>query len=945
MTLDIRGADTQVVVRGGPQIGGHGNEHRWPEDNQTQRYPLHFSSTDPNAAPALVVVGSSNIRATDGSAAHMRYAVRAENNLHIYGDRGIQISGGVPHGTHAMRVQNTLTVDLLQATLTLRGGNGGTPARGTNGFSGERGEHGESGNETASERNGRPGWDGEHGGNGSRGSDGGHALVASRLEVAGELTTVILIGGDGGAGSAGGHGGNGGRGGNGGTGVRGVIFGNYGPQGSWGGNGGWPLMHPNFDSLGSFAVPHNIAGGSIQATAGAGGRGGGGGNGGSGVIGGAGGTGGLPLFRWMDPNRGGAGGQGGIAGQSGIVGQGGNYGSLAPFLPQAPIGQNFHANDPINFIGALGAHGNPGAGGAGGQGGREMSPDGPTGASMPPGMSRPVGTRPPNPPPRADFRPAHAPRTIGMIGERVNNLTISPNIAGLSDEMDITVHASVPAGSAWLMEMLLSVNPANGMGAQRFELRHYRADGNGAPIGAPGMGTLLEIVNRDEIVPGAALQAIYRAGEHFTVRVANIDNISTLAREDVIVFYLQVGGIWVRVDGAQVVYTNAPVVWVSGIDALWEDSDVMENVLEPDERLIFSTMGEFTIPVVQRGPENETPAFLSHVYYRIGNGPQIRVDAEWFQHPDYADVNHPINLFLITIDAGQFAGVPERSTVTIEIFPGDSSFPENTLNISENIILTVSHSPETEIAFRPFQRFVSTFAGETARFNFHSPAHSQLMEVRPYDISLFVMSDSWEWDAEDGWVYGGDMDELAEIPAGNWLVSNWAAGPTFMIDTARIPGLVTSPRIGAEFVPRYMVTVSYVDANGVTISDSAFLSVLPAPLGIGINPLDRHVFTDDEGEIAISWTATASANRTEVAITRNNAPFSDFTRTGDSISITPGAFIGSSVRDIYTVSITAFNDAASTQVRDAITFEVYNSAALRLWFENFTGQGVPKPIV
>jgi hypothetical protein len=291
------------------------NNRRW---NGTINGPaLHFTGTGANGNPTIISIGTANAIIGHGN----NHAVIGLRNLIICGNANLAIEhiNSSPNGLgfDAIRLTDTLSVDMRGTTLTARGGDG---AVGANGIYGANGDNGTSASTSMSVRNGKPGDDGRPGGTGGTGGSG---ISANRFNLLGSSIVIIK----GGAGGRGGNGGNGGRGGNGnhwgGVTVREGGAGGIGGRGGSGGIGGTGGIAINVSAVNLVLSPSS----SLTAESGIGGAGGTGGSGGDGGHGGR--------FTGAAASSG----RGAVGGAGGNGGNGGTNGML-PTIPNASITQS-----------------------------------------------------------------------------------------------------------------------------------------------------------------------------------------------------------------------------------------------------------------------------------------------------------------------------------------------------------------------------------------------------------------------------------------------------------------------------------------------------------------------------------------------------------------------------------------------------------------------------
>ena len=110
---------------------------------------------------------------------------------------------------------------------------------------------------------------------------------------------------------------------------------------------------------------------------------------------------------------------------------------------------------------------------------------------------------------------------------------------------------------------------------------------------------------------------------------------------------------------------------------------------------------------------------------------------------------------------------------------------------------------------------------------------------------------------------------------------------------------------------------------------------MPTPLHLSINRNPKgYIYTDEDGEIGLSWQMNNDAT-SEVVIEKNNVPFKTLPNAGTSSGFIPEP-LDEHLVDVYTVTVIALNEYGD-EIRDIITYEVYNARSLNVYFDNITG--------
>ncbi|MCL1862949.1 MAG: copper amine oxidase N-terminal domain-containing protein [Defluviitaleaceae bacterium] len=772
------------------------------------------------------------------------------------------------------------------------------------------------------------------------GGDGGNAVRANRIYIE-DYSAVAFIGGDGGDGGRDArtfsslHGRNG-RDGN--NGVNAALFrdstnGQRGEDGTHGanafhsaagGHGGSAIVlgsgqHYSEALLSTAVVLAVGTGGDSIAQ-----------HGGYGGHGGRGGNAGIPNL--TGGRNGGNGGNAGNAGNGGNASDAGNNGSFG-FDFDGYADPSLYTG--VSRAGLAGTRGRPGQGGWGSTPGGHhtdgaIERDGVRGQEGAIGSNGTAGVQNPN----QDIiltwgalTPNISRIQFGVtdINDNGDRVFSTQNIFEPLQEITarITANTAGAGGPAWLAEIVNSIETDD----SRFVLFHTDTD------------EYLELTD------------LYWPNQQrfFYVTFINPVNTTGQYRTDTVEARVSIlyGGIFsFRAADAVAEYTNNNITWVEEVTLYRDPFD-----RDTGRTIMYSAAGNLDFTAYVLGcvdtdytgypPRHFVPS-LTGLRWRI-YGP----DGTLLLPEQITEFDEEIGTNLLEIngsemDVFRYPNLPELARIRLVILSEDYDIYGNPHRAYHAEYIYVSHDPPRRIRFLPWQVHVNAFHGDNAVFRFESPAHSLWMnEGLSYRVRVWrIQGDEREADffrCED------DRDVHLFPPIKDIEISN----ADFELPTS---DLTLSQRMPIGYRPGYLVYVSLYDPEFGWFSDYSYLFIRPQPLRVNFDRPPQTMFSDEVGSVSFPWNLQGMDVTSVISVVNSSSENVDFSYTkgvgGGLVTVNPRTVPAGTLRDIYTINITATSPFETTnpatgaqvigeQVRTAtLTFEVLNSNALIIYASN-----------
>ena len=294
----------------------------------------------------------------------------------------------------------------------------------------------------------------------------------------------------------------------------------------------------------------------------------------------------------------------------------------------------------------------------------------------------------------------------------------------------------------------------------------------------------------------------------------------------------------------------------------------------------------------------------------------------------YVPVTH-IVLDLTTIDISE--GSSDYLTATI--YPTDATDKYLYWHSSNPEIVTVEREYDWEYYYEKgseyFRGILTAVSTGTATIIVTTDP-VDFYEGMSYDgLTVAICKVTVSEPTEPGAVNGVTINNsAATISVGNSATLRAVVTPTNAIDksvewrssntvvaTVNRNGLVTAVSEGVATIT--------VTTNDGGFTANCVVTVQPQPPKVTFDTKNSYTHTDAETAIPVFWNVNG-LGVTVVSVSRNNAPFTSFTQTTNSISIQPSMVSG--LKDVYTVSVTVTNSVGTSS--GSKSFEVYNHNSL-----------------